>query len=246
AEWVEAGIPDAPEPEPDTPDTVWDPFDARPENLQPQAEEPAPEPEPAGVVESEPEKRRSWFQRLSDGLRRSSDNLSSSIGAVFTKRRLDEATLTDLEDIMIQSDLGIATATAITDRLRAEKFDKDISPDEVHAVLAEEIEAVLGPVALPLVVDSGQKPFVILMVGVNGSGKTTTIGKLTSKYREDGRSVLLAAGDTFRAAAVEQLQVWGQRTGTEVLTRPTGADAAGLAFDAVTKARADGTDIVII
>ena len=248
AEWIEAGIPDAPEPEPDTPETVWDPFDARPENLQPDAVEPAPQPEPAPAVvaEPEPEKKRSWFQRLSEGLKRSSDNFSTSIGAVFTKRRLDEATLQDLEDILIQSDLGIATATAITDRLRAEKFDKDISTDEVRDVLAEEIEAVLGPVALPLTVEGGQKPFVILMVGVNGSGKTTTIGKLTAKYREEGRSVLLAAGDTFRAAAVEQLQVWGQRTGTEVLTRPTGADAAGLAFDAVTKAKADGTDIVII
>src|SRR5690606_9236159 len=134
AEWIEAGIPDAPEPEPDTPETVWDPFDATPETLAPEAEAVSL---PQAGAESEPERKRSWLQRLSDGLRRSSDTLTTSIGAVFTKRRLDEATLQDLEDILIQADLGIATATAITDRLRAEKFDKDISTDEVHAILAE-------------------------------------------------------------------------------------------------------------
>src|SRR5690606_40305174 len=121
-----------------------------------------------------------------------------------------------------------------------EKFDKDISTDDVREVLAAEVESVLGPVAEPLAVDPGKKPFVILMVGVNGSGKTTTIGKLTAKYKAEGRSVLLAAGDTFRAAAVEQLQVWGQRNGGEVVTRPTGAEAARLAFDTVAQARARG------
>ncbi|WMT86950.1 signal recognition particle-docking protein FtsY [Pelagibacterium sp. 26DY04] len=250
-EWVEKGHPGAPEREPPTPEDVTDPLehpDAIEDEITGDPEAPAEgsEPEPAPPAPGQAEKPRNWFQRLSDGLKRSSDNLSNSIGAIFTKRRLDEATLQDLEDTLIAADLGIDTAMAITDRLRAEKFDKDISTDDVREVLAAEVESVLGPVAEPLAIDPGKKPFVILMVGVNGSGKTTTIGKLTAKYKAEGRSVLLAAGDTFRAAAVEQLQVWGQRNDVEVLTRPTGADASGLAFDAVAKAQETGTDIVII
>lgn len=190
--------------------------------------------------------RQGWFGRLASGLKRSSDQLSSSITAVFTKRRLDAATLDDLEDALIQADLGIETATAITETLRRDRFDKDVSGDDVRAVLAAEIERVLAPVARPLVVDPAQKPFVILMIGVNGSGKTTTIGKLAQKLSAEGKSVMLAAGDTFRAAAIEQLQVWGQRTGAPVITRPAGADASGLAFDAVTQARAENRDVLII
>lgn len=190
--------------------------------------------------------RQGWFGRLASGLKRSSDQLSSSITAVFTKRRLDAATLDDLEDALIQADLGIETATAITETLRRDRFDKDVSGDDVRAVLAAEIERVLAPVARPLVVDPAQKPFVILMIGVNGSGKTTTIGKLAQKFSAEGKSVMLAAGDTFRAAAIEQLQVWGQRTGAPVITRPAGADASGLAFDAVTQARAENRDVLII
>ncbi|WP_332713521.1 signal recognition particle-docking protein FtsY [Pelagibacterium mangrovi] len=239
-EWIEKGRPNAPEHEPPTPDDVTDPLD-RPEAIEDEiATDPeAPAAEPA-------ERPQSWFQRLSAGLKRSSDNLSTSIGAIFTKRRLDEATLQDLEDTLIAADLGIDTATAITERLRADKFDKDISTQDVREALASEVEAVLGPVAEPLAIDPAKKPFVILMVGVNGSGKTTTIGKLTAKLKAEGKSVLLAAGDTFRAAAVEQLQVWGERNGVDVMTRPTGADASGLAFDAVAKAQDEGTDVVII
>lgn len=237
-EWVETGHPNPPTHEDPTPEDVTDPLD-RPEAIE---DEITTSPE----TPAEPEKPKSWFQRLSSGLKRSSDNLTNSIGAIFTKRKLDEATLQDLEDTLIAADLGIDTAMAITDRLRAEKFDKDISTDDVRAVLASEVEAVLGPVATPLVIDTAKKPFVILMVGVNGSGKTTTIGKLTAKYKAEGRSVLLAAGDTFRAAAVEQLQIWGQRNFVEVVTRPTGADASGLAFDAVARAQETGTDVVII
>lgn len=195
-------------------------------------------------AQEKPEKR-SWLQRLASGLKRSSDQLGTGIADVFTKKKLDRETLQDLEDILISADLGIETATRITEALAADRFDKEVSPEEVRAAMATEIEAVLAPVAVPLTV-SETKPFVILMVGVNGSGKTTTIGKLTQKLRDEGKSVLLAAGDTFRAAAVEQLQIWGQRTGAEVVTRPTGADASGLAFDAVSRARDEGHDVLII
>lgn len=251
AEWLERGHPNPPEHEPPTPDDVTDPLerpDAIEDKIASDPEEPAAgEPEPAAApVPAEPAEPRNWLQRLGAGLKRSSDNLTSSIGAIFTKRKLDEATLQDLEDTLIAADLGIDTATAITDKLRADKFDKDVSLEDVRAVLAAEVEATLGPVAVPLSIDGTSKPFVILMVGVNGSGKTTTIGKLTAKLKAEGKSVLLAAGDTFRAAAVEQLQVWGQRNDAEVMTRPTGADASGLAFDAVAKAQDTGTDVVII
>ncbi len=197
-------------------------------------------------VVAEPAEPQGWFQRLASGLRRSSDNLSSSITSVFTKRKLDAATLDELEDVLIQADLGVDTASAITEALRRDRFDKDVSGEDVRNVLAVEVEKVLAPVARPLTIDGSKKPFVILMIGVNGSGKTTTIGKLAQKLSREGRSVMLAAGDTFRAAAIEQLQVWGQRTGASVIARPAGADASGLAFDAVTEARAEGRDVLII
>ncbi|MCD7058387.1 signal recognition particle-docking protein FtsY [Pelagibacterium xiamenense] len=264
AEWVKAGHPNPPEQEPPVPGDIWNPLDkpdAIEDRLPEDPEAPADEPEAETTTEAEAEpipvtpdatpapaepEKKSWFRRLSDGLKRSSDNLTNSIGAIFTKRKLDDATLQDLEDTLIAADLGIDTAMAITETLRAEKFDKDVAPEEVRAALASEVQSVLAPVATPLEIDTAKKPFVILMVGVNGSGKTTTIGKLTAKYKAEGKSVLLAAGDTFRAAAVEQLEVWGQRNNVEVVTRPTGADASGLAFDAVKKAQDEGTDIVII
>lgn len=193
-----------------------------------------------------PAERQSWFSRLTSGLRRSSDNLANSITSVFTKKKLDAATLDELEDVLIQADLGLETAMAITETLRRDRFEKDVSDHDVRAVLAAEVEKVLGPVARPLTVEGAQKPFVILMIGVNGSGKTTTIGKLAQKLTAEGKSVMLAAGDTFRAAAIEQLQVWGKRTGAPVVSRPAGADASGLAFDAVTQARAEGRDVLII
>ncbi|MBE7732702.1 signal recognition particle-docking protein FtsY [Devosia faecipullorum] len=199
---------------------------------------------PAAV--GEPAKPQGWFARLATGLRRSSDTLGTSITSVFTKRKLDAATLDELEDVLIQADLGVDTASAITETLRRDRFDKEISDADVRAVLAAEVEKVLDPVARPLVIDSAKKPFVILMIGVNGSGKTTTIGKLAQKFSREGRSIMLAAGDTFRAAAIEQLQVWGQRTGAPVIARPAGADASGLAFDAVTQATAENRDILII
>ena len=204
--------------------------------------------DPPAMVEVPVETPRlsSWFARLSTGLKRSSDQLTGSITSVFTKRKLDAATLDELEDVLIQADLGIDTAMAITDTLRRDRFDRDVSGEDVRAVLAAEVERVLGPVARPLTIDRAQKPFVILMIGVNGSGKTTTIGKLAQKFASEGRSVILAAGDTFRAAAIEQLQIWGQRTNAPVVSRPAGADASGLAFDAVTQAKAEGRDVLII
>jgi fused signal recognition particle receptor len=203
--------------------------------------------DPPAIVEVPVEAPRlGWFARLASGLKRSSDQLTGSITSVFTKRKLDAATLDELEDVLIQADLGIETAMAITETLRRDRFDRDVTGEDVRAVLAAEVEKVLGPVARTLVVDSAQKPFVILMIGVNGSGKTTTIGKLAQKFAAEGRSVMLAAGDTFRAAAIEQLQIWGQRTNAPVISRPAGSDASGLAYDAVTEARAQGRDVLII
>ncbi len=212
-----------------------------------QAAEPAPVlPVPTPLAPAEPPKKQNWLQRLASGLKRSSDQLTGSIAAVFTKKRLDQAMLDDLEDILIQSDFGVDMATDVTEALRRDRFDRDISSDEVRDVLATEIVKVLQPVAQPLVIDATKKPYVILMVGVNGTGKTTTIGKLASLYRAEGKKVMLAAGDTFRAAAIEQLQVWGQRTGAPVVTRPAGSDASGLAYEAVERAKAEGADILII
>lgn len=192
-----------------------------------------------------PADRKTWFQRLASGMKRSSDQLTGGIASVFAKRKLDKQTLGELEDILIAADLGHETATKITSALARDRFDKEISVADVRAVLAGEVEKVLAPVAQPLQIVAA-KPFVILMVGVNGSGKTTTIGKLAQKFKDDGKSVMLAAGDTFRAAAVEQLQVWGQRTGAEVIVKPTGSDASGLAFEAVTRARDEACDVLII
>ncbi|MGL4324284.1 MAG: signal recognition particle-docking protein FtsY [Beijerinckiaceae bacterium] len=188
----------------------------------------------------------SWWQRLKTGLARSSSSLSTGITDLFTKKKLDAQTLDDFEDILIQADLGTQTASRITDAIGSGRFGKDLSADAVRAILASEVEATLAPVAKPLVIDSAKKPFVILMIGVNGAGKTTTIGKLAQKLTHDGKRVMLAAGDTFRAAAIEQLKIWGERTGSAVITRPQGSDASGLVYDAIESARAENSDILLI
>ena len=190
--------------------------------------------------------RLSWLQRLKSGLARSSSALSEGITTIFTRRKLDAAALEDLEDTLIRADLGTDTAERIVAALRATRYDKEISDEEVKAVLAAEITAALAPVARPLSIDPALKPHVVLVVGVNGTGKTTTIGKLAAKLAAEGRSVMLAAGDTFRAAAIEQLKIWGSRTGSAVVAGEPGADAAGLAFDALTRARAEGANVLII
>jgi fused signal recognition particle receptor len=193
-----------------------------------------------------PAPKRSWWQRLTAGLARTSSAIGSGIGAIFTKRKLDAATLEELEDLLIQADLGVDTATRIAAELRTARFDKEIEPEEVRRVLALEVAKVLAPVAKPLEIDPARKPHVILVVGVNGTGKTTTIGKLASIQRAEGRRVALAAGDTFRAAAIEQLKVWGERTGATVVTGEQGADAAGLAYEAFERARAEEADVLVI
>ena len=210
--------------------------------------EPAPvslAPVEAAELEA-PAEPRSWWRRLKEGLARSSSTISRGIVDVFTKRKLDGAMLDELEDILIQADLGVATALRIREAVGKGRYDKQIEPDDVKAILASEVEKVLLPVAKPLVVDPAQKPFVILVVGVNGSGKTTTIGKLAGQFAAEGKSVMLAAGDTFRAAAIQQLEIWGERIGAKVVSRPQGADAAGLAFDAITQAQAEGVDVLMM
>ena len=208
--------------------------------------EPIPRPTPAATPVEAEAQPRSWWRRLSEGMRRSSTSLSESVTGLFTKRKLDEATLDDLEDILVQADLGVETAARVTRALREGRFDKEIAPGEVKEILAREVEKTLAPVARPLAVDRAKKPFVILMVGVNGSGKTTTIGKLAQAFQAQGLKAMLAAGDTFRAAAIEQLKIWGERTGAPVLAREQGADAAGLAFEALERARGDAIDVLLI
>ena len=202
---------------------------------------------------SDPDKRAedtaapvSWWQRLKGGLARSSQALGQGISDLLTKKRLDAATLQDFEDVLIRADLGMTVSERIIEALKREKFDRDVDQADIEGVLVEEITRVLEPVAKPLTIDTAKKPFIILMAGVNGAGKTTTIGKLTAKFKQEGHKILLVAGDTFRAAAIEQLQVWGARTGSDVMSRPQGADAAGLAFDALTRARDEGYDLVMI
>ncbi len=198
------------------------------------------------VAAPEPEEKLSWFGRLKKGLSRSSKELTSSMTGIFTKRKLDEDTLQELEDVLIQADLGMETALRITDALSSGRYGKQIGDDEVRAIMSAEIEKVLTPVAKPLELDLSHKPHVILVVGVNGTGKTTTIGKLSAKLREAKLNVWLAAGDTFRAAAIEQLHIWGERTGAPVVSTKIGADAAGLAYDAYEKAKIGGADVLII
>ncbi|TIT04968.1 MAG: signal recognition particle-docking protein FtsY, partial [Mesorhizobium sp.] len=198
------------------------------------------------VKAPEPVARRSWFQRMREGLARSSRELTGNIAGVFTKRKLDEDTLQDLEDVLIRADLGVETALRVTDSLASSRYGRDVSDSEVRAVMAAEVEKVLSPVAKPLELDLSHKPHVILVVGVNGTGKTTTIGKLAAKLTDGGLKVMLAAGDTFRAAAIEQLKIWGERTKSPVIATKLGADAAGLAYDAFEKAKEAGSDVLII
>ena len=186
----------------------------------------------------------SWWKRLSGGLRRTSSSLGSAIADLVSKRKLDAETVEDLESELIRADLGPDFAARIADALGAGRYEKGLTPDEVKAVLAGEIEKVLTPVAKPLEVTT--RPFVILVAGVNGSGKTTTIGKLAARFRAQGKSVMLVAGDTFRAAAIDQLKIWAERTGASVMAREPGADAAGLAFDAMAAAKAQGVEVVLV
>lgn len=192
------------------------------------------------------ETKRSWFQRLKEGLKKSTGALSGGITGIFTKAKLDAETLEELEDLLITSDLGVSVAAKLTAALSKDRFNKEITGEEVKNILASEIEKILAPVAKPLVPNKTNKPHVILMAGVNGAGKTTTIGKLAKKYKDEGKSVMLAAGDTFRAAAVEQLTVWGDRTGVPVVTKEIGSEAAALAYEAMDRALCDNIDVLLI
>jgi fused signal recognition particle receptor len=189
---------------------------------------------------------KGWVSRLRDGLSRSTGKFGDSITGLFTKAKLDTNILEALEEALISADFGVKTATSVCDTLRRERFDKDISQADVRAVLAQRIESVLAPLAKPLDVDRGHSPHVVLVVGVNGVGKTTSIAKLSNWFLGRGRKLLLVAGDTFRAAAVEQLQVWGTRLDVPVMSTKVGGDAAGLAYSALERAKAEGLDVVII
>ncbi len=193
-----------------------------------------------------PPQQNGWLARLKAGLGRSSSRLAEGIGAILTKRRLDDDALEAIEELLITADLGVGPAADLTQALAKERFDKQVSPDAVRAALAGTIAAILDPVARTLALDAAHRPHVVLVVGVNGTGKTTTIGKLAKAWRDEGKSVVLAACDTFRAAAIEQLEAWGERAGCPVITRAPGADAAGLAFDALREAQAQAADALII
>ena len=231
-----------PAPEP-TVEFAPEPVPLPPEQASPAVAVPpivaAPLPEP------EPPQKKGWLSRLKDGLAKSSQSITGSITAIFTKRKLNAETLEELEDVLIRADLGIDMANRVIKAVSAGRYDKEIDPEEVKRILAAEISKVLKPVEVPFNFGS-EKPFVILVVGVNGAGKTTTIGKLGAIAAGEGFKVTLAACDTFRAAAIEQLTIWGERIKAKVVSRPQGADSSGLAYDALEGARADGTDILII
>ena len=207
--------------------------EAPPAMLAEVAAEPAAEP-------------RGLLGRLRAGLARTAEKLSGGIGALFTKRKLDEAALEDLSDLLLSADLGVAASTRIIEGFRKSRFGREVTDSEVREALAGEIAAILAPVAQPLVPDPARAPFVVLVVGVNGTGKTTTIAKLAAQWGAAGLSCMLCAGDTFRAAAVEQLKVWGERTGAPVVAGPPGADAAGLAYEALEVAQAQRADVLLI
>lgn len=199
--------------------------------------------EPDPVAET---KKPGFLKRLTSGLSRSSSRLADGLTGVFTKRKLDEETLEELEDLLIASDLGAGVAARVTTNLAKDRFDKEVTDTEIKQALATEITSVLKPREKLVDFSEGPRPRVVLFVGVNGSGKTTTIGKIASKLKAQGAKALLVAGDTFRAAAIEQLTVWGERADIPVLSKPTGADAAGLVYEAVEKAQREDYDLVLV
>jgi fused signal recognition particle receptor len=195
------------------------------------------------AVETE---KKGWLARLRGGLAKSTKRVTESITGIFTRKRLDQQTLGELEDALIEADLGVAVAQRLVEKLGKERFGKEVTNEEVRAAFADDIAEILQPVATELAIDVARRPYVVLVVGVNGSGKTTTIAKLAHLYKGQGHKVMLAAGDTFRAAAVEQLKVWGERAGVPVIAKQPGADAASLAYEALERARADGCDVLLI
>ena len=233
----------------ETPPPAEPPPEPTPQELPPPEPLPPAEAPPTTALAPEPEPaaRQGWFSRLKAGLARSTAKLTDSVTGIFTKRKLDDAAMEELEETLIAADLGVAASHRIVEAFRKTRFGKEVSDEEVKATLAGEIAAILDPVAQPLLLDTTHAPHVVLVVGVNGTGKTTTIAKLGKQYRDQGLKTGFVAGDTFRAAAVEQLQVWADRTGARFFppAKP-GADAAGLAFDALTTARAEGLDVLLV
>lgn len=189
---------------------------------------------------------KGWLGRLRAGLGKSSNKITGAIGGLFGGRKLDQAALDELEEALITADIGVSTAAKLAAAISKERFDKEVTDDEIRGALADEITAILEPVAQPLTIDPSHSPYIVLVCGVNGSGKTTTIGKLANRLKAEGKSVMLVAGDTFRAAAVEQLGIWGERTDSPVVAGANGADAAGLAFGAIERAKSENTDVVLI
>jgi fused signal recognition particle receptor len=188
----------------------------------------------------------SWAEKMRAGFRRTSDRFGDNLTGLFNKAALDEQSLDELEEALIASDLGPSTAAKIRDRLAAERFERGVTEAEVRRVVAQELEKILAPVAEPLEIDAFPRPQVILVVGVNGSGKTTTIAKLANQFLEQDYSVLLAAGDTFRAAAIEQLKIWADRIGVPIIAGPEGGDSSAVVFDGVKKATEEGIDVLIV
>ena len=188
----------------------------------------------------------SWLKKLTSGLSKTSARVTSSLSSLLGRPSIDASSIEEVEDALISADLGTAAAARLAERVRRHKFDGEVTAEALAGALADGITEILEPVATPLVPQPGNRPHVVLLVGVNGSGKTTTAGKLAQQWRQEGKSVMLAAGDTFRAAAIEQLQIWGERTGTEVIAGAQGGDAAALAYQALEQARSKGTDVLII
>jgi fused signal recognition particle receptor len=187
-----------------------------------------------------------FLAKLKLGLSRSAGALGESLTGIFTRKKLDAQTVAELEEALVRADLGSSLASRVAGAVAKGRYDREISESELRSILAREIAALLKPVERPFTIDRSKTPFVVLVAGVNGTGKTTTIGKLSQSLTREGYKIVLAAGDTFRAAAIEQLQIWGLRTGADVVARAPGADAAGLAFDAVARARTTGADVVLI
>ena len=197
-------------------------------------------------IEKDPEKKKNWFQKLNTGLFKSSEKISQGVKKIFVNKKLDIQTLNDLEELLIMADLGPSAAEKLTAELANEKFDKNIKPEEVKTFLAKKIEETLVDVAKPLILNNSKTPSVVLVVGVNGTGKTTTIGKLAHQYSSEGKKIMIAACDTFRAAAVEQLQIWAERSNAEFVKSSQGCDPAGLAYEALEKAKSKKIDVLFI
>src|SRR5512147_18340 len=243
------GTPSSPEPSPPKKEPPSkEPAKKEPPRDRPAEDEPPDRKRPPKRAETKAasQPKRSWFAELRKGLARSSSALSDNLASALTKRKLDEETLDELEEVLIKADLGVAMAGRIRDIIARGRYERGVSPDAVRAVLAAEVARVLEPLAQPFVPDQAARSHVVLVVGVNGTGKTTTIGKLAHHLKAQGLSVMLAAGDTFRAAAIDQLKVWGGRVGAEVVAKEVGADPAGVAYEALARARTEGTDVLLI